>query len=85
MGQGEGDERILGETDFGPSQGKAGKCPKVVQALSLACYWDIYTLDMTATALVEIIGIRQTAVSISVKRGETIIRRDGLGIDGLLR
>jgi len=63
----------------------AGKYQEVVRARSVLCYWAVRELGITATELAGRIGISQPAVSISVKRGEKIVNRDGIGIDALLK
>ena len=62
----------------------AGKYPEAVRARSVLGYWAVRELGITATELAGRIGISQPAVSISVKRGEEIVNRDGLSIYTLL-
>jgi putative transposase len=49
-----------------------GKRPQVVKARSLLCYWASKELGITMTALARRLGISQPAVSIAVRRGETM-------------
>ncbi len=63
----------------------AGRYPKVVQARSVLCFWAVRELSITATDLANRIGVSQPAISMSVKRGEKIVREEGLDIDLLLR
>lgn len=51
---------------------KKGKHPQIVKARSLLCYWAVHELGMTATELARRIGMTQSAISQSVKRGEAI-------------
>jgi hypothetical protein len=55
----------------------SGKYPRIVQARSLFCYWAVRELGVTATALAKRLRQSQPAVSISVKRGEKIARKEG--------
>jgi putative transposase len=50
----------------------SGKHPLTVKARSLMCYWAVRELGFTATEVSRRLGVTQPAVSISVKRGETI-------------
>lgn len=54
-----------------------GKYPIVVQARSVVCYWGVRELGMSATELAKELGVTQPAVSICVKRGESIIKEKG--------
>lgn len=63
----------------------AGRYPKVVQARSVLCYWAVRELGITTTHLADRIGVSQPAICMSVKRGEKIVREDGLNIDLLLK
>lgn len=54
----------------------AGKYPQVVRARSVFCYWAVRELGLTATALARKFHLSQPAVSIAVKRGETIAREE---------
>ncbi len=56
---------------------KAGKYKKRVQARSLFSYWAVRELGETATSLAKKFGISQPAVSMSVKRGEKIVKDMG--------
>jgi REP element-mobilizing transposase RayT len=51
-----------------------GKYRQAVKARSVFCYWAVRELGESATALARRLGLTQPAVSISVKRGETIIK-----------
>ena len=53
-----------------------GRYPEVVKARSLLCYWAVRELEMTATSLARRIGLTQPAVSIAVKRGEILARKN---------
>ena len=55
----------------------AGKYKKRVQARSVFSYWAVRELGETATSIAKKIGISQPAVSMSVERGEKIIREMG--------
>jgi len=68
------DERIL----------SAGRYPLVVKARSVLCYWAVRELGVTATDLAKRIGMTQPAISISVRRGETIVRDNDLSLQPLL-
>lgn len=57
-----------------------GKYPLIVQARSVFCYWAVRQLGVSATALAKKLGISQPAVSLSVKRGETIVGEKGLSL-----
>ena len=52
----------------------AGKHPLTVKARSLLCYWAVRKLGISATELSKKLGISQPSVSISVKRGESIVK-----------
>lgn len=54
-----------------------GKYPRIVQARSLFCYWAVRELAVTATSLAQKLKQSQPAVSISVKRGEKIAKKEG--------
>ncbi len=56
---------------------KKGKHPQTVKARSLLCYWAVSELGMTTTELARRIGITQSAISQSVKRGEIIAKHNG--------
>ena len=51
-----------------------GKYRKTVQARSVYCYWAVRELEETATSLAKEFGISQPAVSMSVLRGEKIVK-----------
>ncbi|OEU52690.1 MAG: transposase [Desulfobacterales bacterium C00003060] len=55
-----------------------GKHRRVVQARSLFCYWCVRELGVSATALAKKLRLSQPAVSISVQRGETIAKEEGV-------
>jgi REP element-mobilizing transposase RayT len=57
---------------------KKGKHPQIVKARSLLCYWAVHELGMTATELAIRIGLTQSAISQSVKRGEVLAAENGL-------
>lgn len=57
---------------------RPGKYRTRVAARSVFCYFLVRDLGMTATAIAEKLGIGQRAVSISVARGEDIVRERGL-------
>ena len=57
---------------------RPGKYRTRVAARSVLCYFLVRELGMTATAVAEKLGIGQPAVSISVARGEAIVRERGL-------
>ena len=52
----------------------SGKYPDVVKSRSVFCYWAVRELGENATVLARKLGLSQPAVSISVKRGEKIVR-----------
>ncbi|MDY7031439.1 MAG: transposase [Thermodesulfobacteriota bacterium] len=52
----------------------SGKYPDVVKSRSVFCYWAVRELGENATVLAKKLGLSQPAVSISVKRGEKIVR-----------
>lgn len=77
--------RIADEFDIDPAQlFSAVRYPGIVQARSVLCYWAVRELGMTATELARRMGLTQPAVSISVKRGEKIIKEKGLCIERLI-
>lgn len=51
------------------------KRPRVVMARDLACYWGNTELGISMTALSKKFGLSQPAVSIAVRRGETLARK----------
>jgi hypothetical protein len=50
---------------------------KRVEARSLLCYWAVRELGVTMAELSRRLNISLSGVSISVKRGETIVRDNG--------
>ena len=56
----------------------SGKYKKRVQARSVFSYWAVRELGETATSLAKKIGISQPAVSMSVERGEKIVKEMSL-------
>jgi REP element-mobilizing transposase RayT len=58
-----------------------GKQPLTVKARSLLCYWAVRKLGISATDLSIKLGISQPAVSLSVKRGETIAHMEQIVLD----
>ena len=56
----------------------------VVVARSVFCYWTVRELGETATALARRMGLTQPAVSISVKRGEQIVKGKNLDLESIL-
>lgn len=60
----------------------SGKYPEIVKARSVFCYWAIRELGKTATSIAKDLRLSQPAVSISVKRGESIVRDMGLEMLG---
>ncbi len=53
-----------------------GKHPETVRARSLLCFWAVRELGITMTALAVRLGLTQPAVSISVKRGEKLVKEN---------
>ena len=51
-----------------------GKHPETVRARSLLCFWAVRELGITMTELAVRLGLTQPAVSISVKRGEKLVK-----------
>jgi len=51
-----------------------GKQPLTVKAHSLLCYWSVRKLGYSATELSKRLGVSQPSVSISVRRGEKIVK-----------
>jgi hypothetical protein len=58
----------------------SGKHPMTVKARSLFCYWAVRQLDFSATELSKKLRVSQPAVSLSVKRGETIAKAERLNL-----
>lgn len=56
----------------------AGKHPLTVKARSLLCYWAVRQLGFSATELSKRLGVSQPSVSISVKRGEKLVKEEEL-------
>ncbi|CAB1064362.1 hypothetical protein D1BOALGB6SA_9154 [Olavius sp. associated proteobacterium Delta 1] len=52
----------------------AGKHPITVKARSLLYYWAVKKLGFSATELSKKLGVSQPSVSISLKRGEKIVK-----------
>jgi hypothetical protein len=61
-----GDERILGDSDFKES--------RRARARSLACYWAVRELGMTTAAMPKVLGICPTAATKAVSRGEVFAK-----------
>ena len=61
----------------------AVRYPEIVQARSVLCFWAVRELGITATELARKMGLTQPAVSISVKRGEQIVKQKGLDIESI--
>ncbi len=53
------------------------KYPQNIKARSLFCYWAVRELGMSATSLAKILGLTQTEISVSVKRGEVTANENG--------
>jgi putative transposase len=62
--------RVRPEEIFRP-----GKYKKRVEARSVLSYWAVRELGETASAIAKKIGISQPAVSLSVERGERIVKK----------
>lgn len=76
---------IAGLFDLKPAQILApGRYPTVVQARSVLCYWAVRELGISATGLARQIGMTQPAISISVLRGERIVKEKGLNLAAVL-
>ncbi len=63
------------EVDLGKVWEK-GKHPETVRARSLLCFWAVRERGITMTELAVRLGLTQTAVSISVKRGEKLVKEN---------
>ena len=61
-----------------------GRYPIVVQARSVLCFLAVRELGLTATELAQKMGLSQPAISISVKRGEGIVKERDLDITDFL-
>lgn len=59
-----------------------GKVRGLVAARSVFCYWAVRELGHTATALARELALTQAGVSISVRRGERIVRERGIRLEG---
>jgi len=57
-----------------------GKYKKRVEARTVLSYWAVRELGETASAIAKKIGISQPAVSLSVERGERIVRQMKLSL-----
>jgi len=55
-----------------------GKQPARVQARSLACYWAVRELGMTAVAVARLLELTQSAVTKAACRGEKMAHEQGL-------
>ena len=55
-----------------------GKYKQIVDARSILCYWAVRELDISETELAKKLRLTQPAVSISVKRGEKLVKEKGL-------
>ena len=55
-----------------------GKYRHAVKVRSVFCYWAVRELGESATALAKRLKLSQPAVSISVKRGETLVKEMGI-------
>jgi hypothetical protein len=53
-----------------------GKHPETVRARSLLCFWAVRELWIIMTELAVRLGLTQPAVSISVKRGEKLVKEN---------
>ena len=59
----------------------AVRYPDIVQARSVLCFWAVRELGITATELAKQMGLTQPAVSISVKRGEQLVKEKGMDLE----
>jgi REP element-mobilizing transposase RayT len=66
---------IASEEIFSP-----GKYRQTVKARSVFCYWAVRELGKSATEIAKELNLTQPAVSISVKRGEKIIKEKGINL-----
>ena len=55
-----------------------GKYRKIVQARSLLCYWAVRELGESMASMARRLNLSVTAVSISVARGEILVRQGDL-------
>ncbi len=66
---------------------EAGRRPELVGGgliRSVVCFLAVRELGITATELARRIGLTQPAISISVKRGAGIVKKEMLSIDDFL-
>jgi hypothetical protein len=71
--------------DFEPSQLLSpGRYRTVVEARSIFCYWAVRDLGITATVLAKWLGLTQLALSVSVRRGEQIVKQKELELNSVL-
>jgi hypothetical protein len=56
----------------------SGKEPERVKAKSVAAYWAVRELGMAGTEVGKELGLTQSAVSRTVRRGEGIVRELGI-------
>lgn len=61
-----------------------GRYPAIVQARSVLCFLAVRELGVTATELAQKMGLTQPAISISVKRGEGLVKDEELDIADFL-
>ena len=61
-----------------------GRYPAVVQARSILCFMAVSELGVTATELARQMGLTQPAISMSVNRGEGLVKEKKLSIDDFL-
>jgi REP element-mobilizing transposase RayT len=59
----------------------AGKQPRHVEARTLACYWAVRELGMTAVSVARLLGVTQSAVTKAVFRGEKFVKEQNLRFD----
>jgi putative transposase len=57
-----------------------GKYPNRVAARSVFCYFLVRELGMTTTAVADRLGMGQPAISLAVRRGESIVKEKGLSL-----
>ena len=75
-------DRVSSELGIDPEQiWSYGKHPLTVKARSILCYWAVRELGCSATELSKRLGLSQSSVSISVKRGEKITKSEKLQLD----
>jgi len=58
----------------------ASKEPKRVEARSLLCYWAVTNLGISMAELSTRLKLSLSGVSLSVKRGETIVQQKGYNL-----